>query len=543
MIKKLEVSNLLFTDIDENGINTCVCCGIKDSKKVESTLIIPGEITVGGIVFKVYSISYEFSIPNKVKNLIISEGIEIIDAFCFCNNSLETVKLPDTLKLIRKSSFYNCKKLNRVEISDNTSVGDYCFWGSNWLNQLISNSPISEPVYVGKNFIGWNGSASCIKVRPGTENITIHMDTAFETLEEIHLPKSIKRISLYTLIKNKLKRLFIEDLPSYLSVQIESKEDALTNSECGPVDIYIGEKKVNSLIMNKSENTIGVRPYVFLGANIENVIVGEDIEYIYANSIDYMPLKYLKFNGKTRIYGAFSDLSSIEEIFIDYKTIFENTSTFNAIFPDNKLKITISIDEGFSALHVESLMNVFRNENAFKSIIDKNLSAYLVFYGDGKVNSLTLIDFINSLSKYLSLDKLYLDREGYKYIKTLDTVSSNYTHLYVPEESYNDYINSNWTMIGPIFEYSENQISFITDTSNQTCKISCKPDKFGKNSYKGVIKIPKHIRVDGVDYTVIMVDDFSFYECDGIEKILLPDKVELSPLALLGNNSTIIERY
>ena len=214
-------------------------------------------------------VSYEVVLPRKVKHLVVSEGITQIDSYSFCNHrSLETVELPDSLNILDCACFYNCPFLKFVKLGKNTAVSQTCFEGSYWYNNIIKESEVGKDIYLGRTLIGWKGKKKKVIVRPGTEEIIIHQDTLFEFLEEIHLPKSIKRVKLYLNHENCLKRLYIEDINSYVSIEYQSEKDSLTNTNSGHfVDIFIRGEKTDSIII---DNPIGeIRKYVLYGANIK----------------------------------------------------------------------------------------------------------------------------------------------------------------------------------------------------------------------------------------------------------------------------------
>lgn len=528
-----EVDNLLYTDLDRKK-KTCIFCGIKDMRKVSSKFTIPSKVIIEDKKYSIVLVGYEVVLPERVKHLIISEGIAQIDCYSFCNHRfLETVELPDSLNILDCSCFYNCPSLKSVKISENTVVGQYCFWGSNWYNNLMSNAELGEDVYLGKTLIGWKGKKERVVVRSGTEKISIHQDTPFEFLEEIHLPNSIKEVKLFPDHENHLKRLYIEDINSYVSIKYQGEKDSFTNSVIGPVDIYLNNEKTDSIIVDNP--VAGIRSYVLYGANIKNLIIGEKVGFINTNSIDNTPIEYLKLPPRISISGEFLSLITLKELHTDYSVKFLSSRILYFSHPN---RITIEIDHDFDKEDALNLISLIRNAGSD----DITIKTY--FYGEKKVDGFIFIQtFINNLTRYLKNIKVFLDREGYKYLRRGIVEYTSHADLYIPEETYFDYCNRGWNTKACLVMYTDNEISYVKDSITGNYKVSCKIDNNGNNSYKGIIRVPETVIVDNEVFNVIGLDNFAFFGCKCIEKIVLPKNMEINPMALLDNENILIERY
>ena len=232
---------------------------------------------------------------------------------------------------------------------------------------------------------------------------------------------------------------------------------------------------------------------------------------------------------------------NFKELHIDHSVLFHDSRVFCFLCHDEILTVKIDIDNNLDRENAYGLVLLLKNFGNNKIII-KNY-----FHGSKKVNANIFIDvFINNLFKFLnkvSIDnnlnevKILLDRYGYKY---LDNVEFSALNLYVPEEAYDDYCKKGWNNL---IKYSDDEISYITDNATNECKVSCKIDNKGDNSYRGIIRVPKTVIIDGYNYDVVGLDNFAFYGCKGIEKIVLPEDLEINPMALLGNENILIERY
>lgn len=80
------------------------------------------------------------------EDLVIPEGVEVIDPYVFCNcKTLKRLVLPDSLKTIGKSAFYNCP-LTDLELPEGLEfLGDYAFF------RFRSSSTTKEEEWIQKD--------------------------------------------------------------------------------------------------------------------------------------------------------------------------------------------------------------------------------------------------------------------------------------------------------------------------------------------------------------------------------------------------------
>lgn len=534
----IAVDNLLFTRrFGKDQSIEFTCCGIKKIINATDTITIPSQIKVDNIIYKVTGIGYEFELPSVVKTLVVSEGIEEIDSYCFCNSNLVTVILPNSLKKIEKVSFYSCSNLENVTISENTGIGDSCFLGSIWYINLISTQKRSgEVIYVGKTLIGWKGILKSLKIKPGTEDVIIHPDTELECLEEIHIPRSIKKIELQTKSLDRLKKIYIEDLNSYSSIIFPTREDSLFNFSDNTKEIYIEGKKTDSLIINNTRTFILENWCFYNSSTFKNIIIGDGVTMFNTDSIDKNPIQFLKISGNTTVCGQFSDIFSLKELHISYKTVFRNKFMFSNRIPSEKLRITIDIDHDINIMHTYELINLIK-------CLGNNLDIKLNFSGEKEgVDGYVLSNFINLVYSRIPNINFYLDRTGYHYVKLSEQKITAH-HLNVPRETYHSYCRLGWNTIATLHKYSEDDISYVFDEDDNSYKVTCKVDNFGENNYRGIIKVPKYIIVDKKYFNITKIDNFAFSDCSGLEKVLIPNSVKIESLALFNNDTTVIETY
>ena len=81
---------------------------------------IPGIVEVDGIQKNVGDIDRAAFIGSDIKEVIIHEGLKLIEEEAFCNcRKLTKVRLPDSLEAIHAFAFYGCSSLKQIIIPRN----------------------------------------------------------------------------------------------------------------------------------------------------------------------------------------------------------------------------------------------------------------------------------------------------------------------------------------------------------------------------------------------------------------------------------------
>lgn len=180
--------NCLFTE--RNGAVTGFSDYAQD-KNVES-ITIPNNIMgktvtrIGTTAFSAHinhktdSSGITHSDPNpkafEVKHVVIEEGITELGKQCFGSYNifesmnLESISLPNGLKVIGDEVFYECRKLTSITIPDTvTTIGDAAFW---------DNAALSS-VSLGRNvkFLGYRAFMHCTALR------SIHLPSSLQTID------------------------------------------------------------------------------------------------------------------------------------------------------------------------------------------------------------------------------------------------------------------------------------------------------------------------------------------------------------------------
>ncbi len=162
----------------------------------EETVTIPSEIDE-----KIVNSVRYFSQNNKVKNVIISQGIQYIgydviieegeSGFAYCKN-LESIDIPNTVTTIGAYSFEGCSKLYDINLPENVlEIEPYTFLG------CISLKNISIPDSVEKIGIDAFNNCSNLNEIVLPEKLTHIYNRAFYNtgISEINIPRNVNLIS------------------------------------------------------------------------------------------------------------------------------------------------------------------------------------------------------------------------------------------------------------------------------------------------------------------------------------------------------------
>lgn len=115
-------------------------------------------ISIGGYVFANCKALISITLPQSIT--IIKSS-----TFSGCEN-LEGVIIPDNVSIIENNAFLNCKSIVKIDLGENVkSIGDNAFKGcSNLKTIIIRNGDISALTTLGSNAIASTHSSLCIIV-------------------------------------------------------------------------------------------------------------------------------------------------------------------------------------------------------------------------------------------------------------------------------------------------------------------------------------------------------------------------------------------
>ena len=196
-------------------------------------------------------------------DVIIPDGISEIGFYVFSdNNRIESVTIPDTIKVIPTAAFCNCTRLKKVQLGRNVEkILPYAFGGCESLEEI--RIPGSVKVLDRVVFKGCI-SLKRVQLEEGLRTITVGAFCKCCSLEEIVLPSSVRKINEFAFSKcTSLRRVEInspyakiapntfylcpEDLQiswKNKAVYPEAAEQGMFVDWTGALHSYFGTKKI-----------------------------------------------------------------------------------------------------------------------------------------------------------------------------------------------------------------------------------------------------------------------------------------------------------
>ena len=210
----LEWNEELFSPLELN-VDTSGQCGDNLTWNLDgSTLTISGTGDMYAYPVRSLSSSYRSTAPwSGVSNVIISEGVTSIGAGAFACQSITSITIPDSVKIIGEQSFAGCKSLANIDFGIGLNeIGSFAFQDCTSLTDVII-----------------------------PDNITIIDSGAFSAsgLKNITLPNTITIIEDFTFSKTKIENIIIPD--SVISIGNEAF------SECRGLDNVVIPDSVTNI--------------------------------------------------------------------------------------------------------------------------------------------------------------------------------------------------------------------------------------------------------------------------------------------------------
>ncbi|MBP3360184.1 MAG: leucine-rich repeat protein [Clostridia bacterium] len=249
---------------------------------------------------------------DKIKKLVIEEGIESISqgAFCGCGN-LEGIAIPESVKEIKSGAFALCSKLLSAALPENViSVPDSCFNGN------LSMRSISLP--------------------GGLTSIDFYAFNQCKSLEYIVLPDGVEKIGRCAFKEcERLKEIRIPEMVQMIEYEAFSSCPELEKAELSPNLKEIGEeafsydKNLTELYIPDGAMEIGKRAFA-LCYKLERLYIPESVELIGDN--------ILVGSDNAVIYGIAG--SAAEKYAVENGIKFEAVTESLYVKPDYSVKPT-----------------------------------------------------------------------------------------------------------------------------------------------------------------------------------------------------------
>lgn len=109
-------SGMFYYQLDSAGKLTLINY---DSTQGVSDITIPASVNIGGKDYDVEIGKDAFYFAHSIKNVKIENGIETISSSAFWACQMESIELPESLRVIESSALANCIELKKVKIPKN----------------------------------------------------------------------------------------------------------------------------------------------------------------------------------------------------------------------------------------------------------------------------------------------------------------------------------------------------------------------------------------------------------------------------------------
>lgn len=273
-------------------------------------------IYIGKILYH-YKTPWNFE-EDVEDELVIPEGIVSISSEAFdgrCN--FKTVVIPDSLEHIGVQAFYKCYDVEKIEISENSSlktIDTLAFNGCKYL----------ESIYLpeGLEVIGWSPFTGC------------------SSLSEIRIPSTVKKMGLTVFDPSSLDLFEVDENNPYFCTD---EDGVLYNKDKTTViaSYQIIDKETKELPATVTK----ISPQAFATTSVKNFILPEGVveigfEAFAESEIESINLPY----GIKRIYEyAFNQCGNLKEIVIPKSTEFIDTNAFAGCYGLKKAVIPAQV--------------------------------------------------------------------------------------------------------------------------------------------------------------------------------------------------------
>lgn len=197
-----------------------------------------------------------FKHNDKVKRIVISDGVEKIEGEAFESSIIEEIILPDTLN----------------------SIGISAFWATRRLKSIVLPNSVGE---IGEQALKLSGISS-ITLPSGLKSMPDHMLACCESLEFIEIPASVKQIGQLTFYGcTKLKEVVLPNGVETIGFEAFEKCENLEK-------IVIPESvtAINATAFNDCEKIVA---YVYEDSYAHQWCIKNNIAFVLQNVINSMP--------------------------------------------------------------------------------------------------------------------------------------------------------------------------------------------------------------------------------------------------------------
>ena len=320
------------------------------------------------------SINSEVFWGTSLQTITIPEGIKLIDtgAFAFCEN-LRSVIIPKSLKRLATGAFCGCTSLQDIELNEGLEIIEEGAFFDSGIRRLTIPSTVKEiPEYTFQQC----EQLESIVLPEGLEKLGMMAFDCCTSLKTIKIPNSLKRLNEKTFegcsnltkvefdSRSQLKYIGPGCFAMCSSLREFDMPDSVTEIDDDSDDgVYLFmETPIERLKMSASLTSF---PPLYLDETLKEISFGENSQLTTIGELaflDYKLLKHFQFPDKLKTIErrAFEGCENLEElVFPEGLTTIENNAFYNCN-KVAKIEFPLSIKEiGYHAFRCEELKDVY----------------------------------------------------------------------------------------------------------------------------------------------------------------------------------------
>ena len=586
--------NISFRDYSSNPL--CYAHHLFMDEKEIKDLVIPNSVTsIGKFAFRECSGLTSIEIPNSVTSIggcafencygltsiTIPNSVTSIgnDAFQNCS-SLASVTIPNSVTSIGKHAFYSCSNLTSVHITDiaawcKINFADYC----------------SNPLYDGKNLFLDDIEITNLVIPNSVTAIGNYTFSGCSGLISIEIPNSVTSIGSYAFA-------YCSDLTSVTipnSVISMGEAAFIYCSSLTSITIpnsvttigggaFLGCSGLTSIEIPNSVTTIEKETF-FNCYNLTSVTIPNSVTSIEEFAFkECYGLKSINIpNSVTAIKeGTFEGCSGLISIEVPNSVTkignyaFQQCSSLTSVTIPNSVttigNVAFMNCSKLTSVHITDLEawcrinfadyysnplyyahHLFMDGKEITNLVIPNSVGSigdLAFFYCSRLNTITIPNNMTSIG-----EKAFFGCSGltdvYCYAENIPTTGGNAFYngrmglknvtLHVLKQSIYDYkTTSPWSGFGTIKEITPliDGVYYSIDSNNKQATVIS-----GDTKYKDDVVIPSSVTFNNTEYSVICIGDSTFYSCDGLTSVSIPNTITSIGNAAFANCMELAEVY
>ena len=256
-----------------------------------------GIVLIGSSAFKGTTSLKSISIPSLIKDGTVINTLTQIDSEAFESSGIESITIPNTVRLLEKGVFKNCANLEEVVFEDNSTlnkIGSECFNGTTSLEAIDFPDSVTQM----QDAILANSGVRHVKISKNRDFNTIN-DKFFENcknLTEIEIPANVNTLKAgvfsgcsnlrnitfedNNILKSIGKEIFAK-CSSLESITISNSLTSISNN------MFEGCTNLGEVIINENSKLTSIGEYAFKNCtSLTTIVVPKKVTSIGKNAFE-----------------------------------------------------------------------------------------------------------------------------------------------------------------------------------------------------------------------------------------------------------------